>query len=115
MTFSEAAFLGGQAESCRLEQFLCMDEAHTRLYADEGYGWSIRGDRFWVGSSSPGLAIVSFYGVFLYSLAQVRLFSFNPANDLTFDVLEQLRVEFLGRKMTQTRIEHFTIALVWLK
>lgn len=42
-----------------------MDEAHIHLDTDEGYGWSIEGERFWVSSSSPGLAKVSFYGVYL--------------------------------------------------
>ena len=40
-----------------------LDEAHVHLDTDEGYGWSICGERFWVSSSSPGLAKVSFYGV----------------------------------------------------
>jgi hypothetical protein len=36
-----------------------LDEAHVHLDTDEGYGWSICGERFWVSSSSPGLAKVS--------------------------------------------------------
>ena len=42
-----------------------MDEAHIHLDTDEGYGWSVKGERFWVSSSSPGLAKVSFYGVYI--------------------------------------------------
>ncbi|NER85424.1 MAG: hypothetical protein F6K42_39230 [Leptolyngbya sp. SIO1D8] len=53
-------------EQCLL---VYIDEAHVHLDTDEGYGWSIRGERFWVSSSSPGLAKVSFYGVYLYNLA----------------------------------------------
>ena len=49
-----------------------VDEAHIHLDTDEGYGWSIKGERFWVSSSSPGLEKVSFYGVYLYNKAQVR-------------------------------------------
>ena len=29
-----------------------IDEAHIHLDTDEGYGWSIEGERFWVSSSS---------------------------------------------------------------
>ena len=57
-----------------------MDEAHIHLDSDQGYGWSIKGERFWVSSSSPGLEKVSFYGVYLYNLAQVRLFAYDSAN-----------------------------------
>ncbi len=31
-----------------------IDEAHIHLDTDEGYGWSIKGERFWISSSSPG-------------------------------------------------------------
>ena len=79
-------------EQCLL---VYIDEAHIHLDADEGYGWSIRGERFWVSSSSPGLAKVSFYGVYLYNLAQVRIFPYDGANQFnTIDLLKQLRVEF---------------------
>lgn len=78
-----------------------MDEAHIHLDTDEGYGWSIEGERFWVSSSSPGLAKVSFYGVYLYNLGQVRLFPYDRGNGLnTIEVLNQLRAEFPHRKMT---------------
>ncbi len=81
-----------------------IDEAHIRLDAGEGYGWSIRGERFWVSSCSPGLIKVSFYGLYLYNLAQVRLFAYDRADSLnTIDVLKQLRVEFPDRD----------IALIW--
>ena len=33
-----------------------VDEAHIHQDADLGYGWSARGQRFWVASSSPGLS-----------------------------------------------------------
>ena len=36
-----------------------IDEAHIHLDSDEGFGWSIKGERFWVSSSSPGKAKVS--------------------------------------------------------
>jgi len=74
-----------------------IDEAHIHLDTDEGYGWSIKGERFWVCSSSPGLAKVSFYGVYLYNLAQVRFLAYESANqEKTVDVLERLWAEFPG-------------------
>jgi transposase len=78
-----------------------MDEAHIHLDTDEGYGWSIKGERFWVSSSSPGLAKVSFYGVYIYNLGQIRLFPYDVANGLnTIEVLQQIRAEFPERSMT---------------
>jgi transposase len=78
-----------------------MDEAHIHLDTDEGYGWSVKGERFWVSSSSPGLAKVSFYGVYIYNLGQVRLFPSDVANGLnTIEVLQQIRAEFPERTMT---------------
>lgn len=42
-----------------------LDEAHFRQDTDEGYGGSVKGERFWVSSSAPGLgAKVSRYGVY---------------------------------------------------
>lgn len=75
-----------------------IDEAHIHLDTDEGYGWSICGERFWVSSSSPGRAKVSFYGIYLYDLAQVRIWPYAKANgELTMDMLERLRAEFPER------------------
>ena len=72
-----------------------IDEAHVHLDTDEGYGWSIKGKRFWVSSSSPGLEKVSFYGLYLYNLGQVRILPYERANRFTtVDVLKRLRVEF---------------------
>jgi len=79
-------------EQCLL---VYVDEAHVHLDTDEGYGWSIKGERFWVSSSSPGLQKVSFYGVYLYNLAQVRIFPYDCANQFnSVDLLQRLRVEF---------------------
>jgi len=57
-----------------------IDEAHVHLDTDEGYGWSIKGERLWVSSSSPGLEKVSFYGLYLYNLGQVRILPYERAN-----------------------------------
>lgn len=73
-----------------------IDEAHVHLDTDEGYGWSVKGERFWVSSSSPGREKVSFYGLYLYNLGQVRLLPYDQANKVTsVDFLKCLRVEFL--------------------
>lgn len=78
-----------------------IDEAHIHLDTDEGFGWSVKGERFWVSSGSPGLAKVSFYGVYLYNLGQVWLLPYDLANGLnTIEVLKRIRAEFPHQKMT---------------
>ena len=78
-----------------------IDEAHIHLDTDEGYGWSIKGERFWVSSSSPGRKKVSFYGVYIYNQATTRIFAYDKAEKTnTIDVLKKLRVEFPNIKMT---------------
>lgn len=78
-----------------------IDEAHVHQDADMGYGWSPRGRRLYVASSSPGLsAKVSFYGVYLYSESQTRIWPYPRANgEHTIDVLRRLRAEFNTRPM----------------
>ena len=74
---------------------MSIDETHIHLDCDLGYGWSIKGERLWVSSSSPGRQKVSFYGVYLYNLGQVRIFPYDTANQFnTIAVLKKLRVEF---------------------
>ncbi len=78
-----------------------IDEAHIHLDTDEGYGWSIKGERFWVSSSSPGRKKVSFYGVYIYNQAQTRIFPYEKAEKLnTIDVLKKIQVEFPEQKIT---------------
>ena len=78
------------------ELVVYLDEAHIHQDADLGYGGSVRGERLWVCSSSPGLsAKVSFYGVYLYNEAQVRIWDYPRGNgEHTVDVLKRLREEF---------------------
>ena len=78
-----------------------LDEAHIHQDADLGYGWAARGQRLWVASSSPGLsAKVSFYGLYLYNEAQVRLWPYPRANGAhTIDVLRRLRDEHPDRAL----------------
>src|SRR3954466_5189087 len=73
-----------------------LDEAHIHQDADLGYGWSARGQRFWVASRAPGLsARVSFYGLYFYNEGQVRLWPYARANgEHTIEVLHRLRAAF---------------------
>lgn len=69
-----------------------LDEAHIHLDTDEGYGWSIKGERAWISSSSPGLAKVSFYGVYFYNQGKVNILPFERANgDNTMLVLKTIK------------------------
>jgi transposase len=50
------------------------------LDTDGGYGWTIKGQRAWIGSNSPGLAKVSFYGIYFYNQGKVKILPFDKAN-----------------------------------
>lgn len=78
-----------------------LDEAHIHQDVDLGYAWGVRGERFHVASSSPGLsAKVSFYGLYLYNEGQVRLWPYPRANgEHTIDVLRRLRAELPDDKL----------------
>lgn len=82
-----------------------LDEAHIHQDVDLGHGWGVRGQRFYVASSSPGLAAkVSFYGLYLYNEGQVRIWPYARANgEHTIDVLRRLRAE----------IPHGTLIVIW--
>lgn len=88
-----------RAAQRQTELLVYIDEAHVHQDADMGYGWSARGERLWVCSSSPGLqARVSFYGLYLFNEGQVRIWDFERANgEHTVAVLERLRREHPGR------------------
>src|SRR4051794_26300418 len=75
--------------------------SHIHQDTDLGYGWGIRGERFYVASSSPGLAAkTSFYGLYRYNEGQVRLWPYPRANgEHTADVLRRLRAEFPDGKL----------------
>jgi transposase len=83
------------------ELLVYIDEAHIHQDADMGYGWSVRGERLWVCSSSPGLsAKVSFYGLYLYNEGEVRIWDYPRGNsEHTVDVFTRLREEFPSRKI----------------
>lgn len=80
---------------CDRHRLVYLDEAHIHQDVDLGHGWGVRGQRFHVASSSPGLsAKVSFYGLYLYNEGQVRLWPYPRANgEHTIDVLRRLRAE----------------------
>src|SRR5215212_10076652 len=50
--------LGDLLAGAQRDQYLLvfLDEAHIHQDADLGYGWAVRGQRFWVASTSPGLS-----------------------------------------------------------
>jgi len=78
-----------------------VDEAHIHQDADLGYGWSARGERAWVCSTSPGLSAKrTFYGLYRYNDGQVRLWPYPRGNgEHTIDVLGRLRAEFPERPL----------------
>jgi transposase len=78
-----------------------LDEAHVHQDVGLGYGWSERGQRFWVASHSPRLADkLSFYGLYLYNEGAVRLWPYARANGAhTIEVLRRLRAEWPHRKL----------------
>jgi len=81
-----------------------IDEAHIGLDTSEGYGWSVLGKRFWVSSHSPGLAKVSFYGVYIYNYGQVSIYPYDKANtENTVEVLEKIR----------QKLPHQNITIIW--
>ena len=88
-----ALLRGAQQDRHRL---VYLDEAHIHQDADLGYGWSTRGQRFWVASHSPRLADkLSFYGLYLYNEGEVRLWPYARANaENTIDVLRRMRAEW---------------------
>jgi len=90
-----------EATSSDEQLLVYMDEAHVHQDADLSYGWSERGRRLWVPSSSPGLSKkVSFYGLYLYNEGQVKILAYDRANgENTIDVLRWLLREFPDRKI----------------
>ena len=75
-----------------VEKLVFIDEAHIHQDADLGHTWSRRGERYWVATTSPGLARVSFSGAYAYNDAKVAIFPADRANgDTATDFLHALR------------------------
>lgn len=72
-----------------------IDEAHVHQDADLGYTWSRRGQRYYVSSTSPGLARVSFFGAYVYNDKVVAISPAERANGTTtIEYLEYLRAAY---------------------
>lgn len=83
-------------EATRGERVLVfLDPAHIHQDCDLGYGWAPRGERLWAPSSSPGLSQrVTFYGIYIFNDAQVRIWPYDRANAVnTCEVVRRLRQE----------------------
>jgi transposase len=95
----QALLLSAATDDAQLLVYI--DEAHIHQDADLGYGWTERGERAWVSSTSPGLsAKVSFYGLYLYNEAQVRILPHTRGDGPnTIDVLKWLRGQFPDRRI----------------
>jgi len=82
------------------ELLIYMDEAHIHLDTDEGYGWTVKGERAWISSCSPGRAKVSFYGIYIYNIGKVITLPFDTANGInTIEVLKHLKTKFTGQSI----------------
>jgi hypothetical protein len=77
------------------ERLVFIDEAHVHQDADLGHTWSRRGQRYYVSSTSPGLARVTFFGAYNYNDRQVAIWPAARGNAMTaIDCLEYLRAAF---------------------
>lgn len=77
------------------EQIVYVDEAHIHLETDEGYGWTVKGQRAWISSHSPNFAKVSFYGVYFYNQGKVQIHAFDKADSHnTMKILQKIRETF---------------------
>ena len=81
------------------QQLVYIDEAHIHLDADEGYGWSVKGERFWISSSSPGLQKVSFYGAYFYNQGKVGIYPYDKGNGInTISLLKNIRARYKNQE-----------------
>lgn len=77
------------------ENLVFVDEAHFHLDCTEGYGWTVKGQRAWISSHSPGLKKLSFFGVYFYNQAKVMILPYLTANgDNTIEVMKKIRANF---------------------
>lgn len=77
------------------EKLIFINEAHIHQDADLGHTWSRRGERYYVSSTSPGLARVTFFGAYVYNDMSVAIWPAARGNGSTaIDCLEYLRAAF---------------------
>lgn len=77
------------------EFLVFIDEAHVHQDADLGHTWSRRGERYYVSSTSPGLARVTFFGAYVYNHKKAVVWPAERGNGSTaIDCLEYLRAAF---------------------
>jgi len=77
------------------EKLIFIDEAHVHQDADLGHTWARCGQRYYVSSTSPGLARVTFFGAYVYNDRKVAIWPAERGNSLTaIDCLEYLRAAF---------------------
>ena len=82
------------------EKLIFIDEAHVHQDADLGHTWNRRGQRYYVSSTSPGLARVTFYGAYVYNDKSVTIWAAERANGpMTIEYLEYLRAAFPDDKL----------------
>jgi transposase len=82
------------------EMLVFIDEAHVHQDADLGYTWSRRGERYYVASTSPGLARVTFFGAYVYNEKTIAIWPAERANALTtIEYLEYLRAAYPDAKL----------------
>ena len=65
------------------ELLVFIDEAHVHQDADLRYVWSRRGWPYYVASTSPGLARVSFFGAYVYNNESITIWPAARANGET--------------------------------
>lgn len=81
-----------RAANREAEKLVFIDEAHIHQDADLGHTWCRVGQRYYVSSTSPGLARVSFFGAYIYNDAKVCIWPAERANgETTIQYLEALR------------------------
>jgi transposase len=82
------------------EKLIFIDEAHVHQDADLGHTWARRGQRYYVSSTSPGLARVTFFGAYVYNDRRVAIWPAARGNAVTaIDCLEYLRAAFPKDKL----------------
>jgi len=82
------------------EKLVFIDEAHVHQDADLGHTWARRGQRYYVSSTSPGLARVTFYGAYVYNDQRVAIWPAERGNAVTaIECLEYLRAAFPRDKL----------------